>query len=76
MVLIGSLAASAAVHLGEQPDPVSGTQTVQLEQARLVIDFLGTLQEKTRGNLTPEEEQGLNDLLYSLRLAFLKKSGP
>ena len=61
---------TAAVHLGDAADPESGeTQPPNLEGARQMIDILGMLEEKTRGNLTAEERQMLEQGLYELRCA-------
>jgi len=45
-----------------------------LPQARYLIDILQLLSEKTKGNLTPEEELELKNILYGLRVLFVKKS--
>lgn len=74
-----SLMHTAAVHLGDAADPASGQpQEPNLEAARQVIDILGLVEEKTRGNLTPEERQILEQGLYELRLRFLEvqQGGP
>jgi len=74
-----SLMHTAAVHLGDAADPSSGEpQSPNLEAARQVIDILGLLEEKTRGNLTPEERQLLEQGLYELRLRFVEvqQGGP
>ena len=73
-----SLAHTAAVHFGDIPDPVSGAPvTPNLPAAKQMIDILSLLEEKTRGNLTAEERQLLDQLLYELRLRFVEagKSG-
>ncbi len=70
---IFSLSSSALAHLGEIPDPVSGQKKVDLTLAKQTIDVLGMLEEKTKGNLTPEEESLLKSVLYDLRLKFVKK---
>ena len=46
----------------------------KLDQSRYLIDTLQMLAEKTQGNLTPEESQGLQEMLYQLQLQFVKKS--
>lgn len=67
-----SLMHTAAVHLGDAADPVSGqTQQPNIEGARQMIDILGILEEKTRGNLTAEERQLLEQGLYELRMRFV-----
>lgn len=70
---IVSLATQALVMLGEVPNPETGQVTMHLEAAQQTIDILGMLQEKTKGNLTAEEDKLLNDILVSVRMAFVKK---
>ena len=70
-----SLAHTAAFHFGDVPDPVTG-QSAQpnLPAAQQIIDILSLLEEKTRGNLTAEERQVLEQLLYELRLRYVDLS--
>ncbi|VAX26025.1 hypothetical protein MNBD_NITROSPIRAE01-1779 [hydrothermal vent metagenome] len=63
-----SLATSALVHLGQEADPSSGKISIDLSNARQSIDLLTLLEEKTRGNLTQEEESLVQRLLYTLRM--------
>ncbi|HEX3703996.1 MAG TPA: DUF1844 domain-containing protein [Vicinamibacterales bacterium] len=71
-----SLASTAAIHFGDLPDPVSGERAeVNLEGAAQMIEILGLLDQKTRGNLTAEERQVLEQVLYELRLRFVEASG-
>ena len=71
-----SLASSAAIHFGDLPDPSTGERAaVNLEGAAQMIDILSLLEEKTRGNLTIEERQVLEQILYELRLRFVDASG-
>jgi hypothetical protein len=68
-----SLAHTAAVHFGDVPDPVSGKAAERnLAAAQQMIDILALLEEKTRGNLTAEERQLLDQILYELRLRFVE----
>jgi hypothetical protein len=68
-----SLASSAAIHFGDMPDPLSGERAeVNLEGAAQMIEILGLLHEKTRGNLTAEERQVLEQVLYELRMRFVE----
>jgi hypothetical protein len=72
-----SLAHTAAVHFGDIPDPVSGEKSeVNLPAAQQMIDILALLETKTRGNLTAEERQLLDQILYELRLRFIEASKP
>jgi hypothetical protein len=71
-----SLASSAAIHFGDVPEP--GGQKLSepnLEGARQMIEILALLEEKTKGNLTAEERQVLEQVLYELRLRFVEVSG-
>jgi hypothetical protein len=65
-----SLSTSVMVHLGEAPHP-DGKTHKDLQLAKQTIDILGLLQEKTRGNLTDEEDKLMRDLLYDLRLRYV-----
>jgi hypothetical protein len=68
-----SLASSAAIHFGDLPDPVTGgTSEPNLDGAAQMIEILGLLEEKTRGNLTEDERQLLEQVLYELRLRFVQ----
>ena len=68
-----SLASTAAIHFGDLPDPVSGERAEpNLEGASQMIDILTLLEEKTRGNLTAEERQVLEQILYELRMRFVE----
>jgi hypothetical protein len=70
-----SLSTSALVHLGEIPEPISEKMDKNLPLAKQTIDILGILQEKTKGNLTQEEENLLNGFLYDLRMRYVKARG-
>jgi hypothetical protein len=70
-----SLAHTAAVHFGDVPDPVSGSKTQpDLAAAQQMIDILALLEEKTRGNLTPEERRLLEQVLFELRMRYVEAS--
>lgn len=72
---IFSLGSSAFIHLGDAPHPESGQPVApDLALAQQTIDLLAMLKEKTKGNLTAEEEQFLDHLLLDLRLRFVEKS--
>jgi hypothetical protein len=71
-----SLATTAAIHLGDLADPQTGERLeVNLEGAAQMIEILALLDEKTRGNLTAEERQVLEQVLYELRMRFVEASG-
>ena len=70
-----SLASTAAIHFGDLPDPASGGKAEpNLEGAARMIEILALLDRKTRGNLTAEERQVLEQVLYELRLRFVEAS--
>jgi len=69
-----SLSHSALMHLGEAPDPESDQVRVDLELARQNIEILGLLEDKTRGNLSGDEERLLAHVLSDLRLRFAELS--
>jgi hypothetical protein len=73
-VFLSTLSMQALVALGEIPHPQTNAQGIDLEQARYLIDLLGMLQEKTKGNLTPEEEKALEGVLYELRTKYVAKT--
>ena len=67
-----SLATTAAFHFGDLEDPETGHKgEPDLPSAARIIEVLTMLQEKTKGNLIPEEERMLDDLLYELRMRFV-----
>jgi hypothetical protein len=67
-----SLSTQALIHLGEVASPVSGEIERDLSVAKQMIDILGVLREKTRGNLDPGEEKLLEDALYDLRIRYVE----
>lgn len=73
-VLVASLATQASVGLGDIPHPLTGKTEVNLGEARFHIDMLEILQEKTKGNLTPEESRALDAVLFDLRMRFVEKA--
>lgn len=66
-----SLSTSAMLSLGALPRPETGKPAPDLALARQTIDILAMLQEKTRGNLTGEEERILDSVLYDLRMSYV-----
>ncbi len=69
-----SLSSSAAFHLGLAPHPENKCACTNLPMAKQTIDILTVLQEKTKGNLDGEEERLLGEILYNLRMAFVRES--
>ena len=72
---ITELAIQVMMNLGEVANPVTGETRQDLEHAKHTIDLLGVLQEKTTGNLDPEEETALNQYLYDLRMKYVRACG-
>jgi hypothetical protein len=68
-----SLSTSALCHLGEVPDPIMKKIEKNLPLAKQTIDILGMLQEKTRGNLAPEEARMLESILADLRWRYVRE---
>jgi hypothetical protein len=67
-----SLNTSALYHLGEIADPQTGKRIVEPDLARHAIDTLVLLQNKTKGNLTQDEEELLKNILYDIKIRFVK----
>ena len=70
-----SLNASALLHLGVIGEPSTGKKNKNLPLGKQTIDILNMLEEKTRGNLTKEEEGLFKNILYDLRIAYVKQKG-
>jgi Domain of unknown function (DUF1844) len=73
-MLVNMLVTNAMVFLGQMPAPGSQQYMRNLPQAQHMIDLLMVLREKTRGNLTPDEEQMMQDLLPQLQMAYVSAS--
>jgi hypothetical protein len=69
-----TLSTSAMLYLGAIPDPDGNKVEVNLPMAKHSIDLLVMLREKTKGNLTAEEQKLLDQMVYDLRMKFVKKS--
>ena len=67
-------AQNASLFLGLIPNPGTGEPEVNLELARMFIDQLAMIGEKTRGNLSTEETQVLRNALSNLQMAFYEVS--
>ena len=75
IVHVFHLAAQVGMALGEQENPISGKRETDLRAARFLIDTIAMLEQKTRGNRTPEEDEYLGGVLANLRMAFVRKGG-
>lgn len=71
--LILSIGSNAAISLGVSPDPNTGQVTVNKDMAKFNIELLKTLQEKTKNNLTNDEEVLLKNILADLQLKFVEQ---
>jgi len=69
-----SLSSSALYHFGEIPDPVTNKKERNLILAKQTIDILGILKDKTAGNLTEDEDALLSNLLYDLRMRYVREN--
>jgi len=70
--LVRMLGSNAAMVLGAYADPQSGQPVIDPDAARELIDMLDALREKTTGNLAPEEDTLLLDLLGKLKMTYLE----
>ncbi len=73
---IYSLASSALMLLGGEAKEGSEPKPPNLQQASEIIEILTLLQEKTKGNLTAEEDSLLKDMLYTLRITYVERAAP
>ncbi|MBI3599511.1 MAG: DUF1844 domain-containing protein [Nitrospinae bacterium] len=69
-----SLSSSAMLHFGDIEDPVSGKKEKNLLMAKHTIDMIDMLREKTKGNLTGDEERLMENILCELKLRYVKES--
>jgi len=67
-----SLSTQALAHLGEIPNPIDNTVAADMVAAREMIDILGMLREKTKGNLDRSEQALLDNILYDLRMRYVQ----
>jgi hypothetical protein len=68
-----SLTSSAFIGLGDMPDPATGKKEVNLPAVQQTIDMLTMLRDKTKGNLTEEENKLLEQLIYELQVKYVSK---
>lgn len=69
-----SLYSSALMHLGDSPDPATGEHRVRKHLAKHTIDILAMLEQKTKGNLSEEENKALCEILCNLRMRYVAKN--
>jgi hypothetical protein len=70
---VTTLGIQIAIALGEVPNPVTNKKEESLDQAKYLIDTLDMLKEKTKNNLTKEEQEVLENLLYDFHIKFVAK---
>lgn len=75
-LLINTLAMQVLSNLGQIPDPQTGKAMIYKPLAQHLIDMLGILEEKTKGNLTADEQEMLTDVLTQLRILFVQTPDP
>jgi hypothetical protein len=68
-----SLSTQALAHLGEIEDPIDRRMAIDLSAAKQLIDILGILKDKTKGNLDAAEAGLLENVLYDLRLRYVER---
>ena len=71
---VSGLAMQAHIFLGEIPNPLTNKQEQDLDQAKYIIDTINMLKDKSKGNLSSEEESLIDALLYELRVKYVEKS--
>ena len=71
---VTTLAVQASIALGAMPNPVTQKIEINLSQAKLIIDTLGIIKDKTQGNLNAEEDSLLENILYELRMQYLSQN--
>jgi len=71
---IASLGFQTMIFLGEMPNPITNEVEKNLKQAKFLIDTLVILRDKTKGNLTKEEDDLLNGSIYELQMRFVELS--
>ena len=74
--LIESLASQALLYMGAMRDPMTGQAHQDLQQAQTMIDMLGMIEEKTKGNLSKDEAEMLKEVLDEVRMHFVRITQP
>lgn len=72
-IFLSSLGMQAMIALGKLENPLTGKADKNMEQARFLIDTLSILKEKTKGNVSQEEEKMLNESIYNLQLIYVQE---
>ncbi len=74
-IFVSSLSMQTLIFLGEIDSPLTHKREENLEQAKYIIDTLAMLKDKTKGNLTAEEVNMLDNVLYELRMKYTARTG-
>jgi hypothetical protein len=72
--LVLSISTSALIQLGEIEDPISKKASKNLPLAKQTIDLIGMLKDRTKGNVSQDEEKMMEHILYDLRIRYVKAS--
>ncbi len=73
---VTTLAIQASISLGIMANPGTNQKEENLPQAKFLIDTLAVIKDKTKGNLTKEEDELLEGILYELRMQYVAKTKP
>ena len=74
-MFVSSLSMQTLVFLGEIDNPITHKKEENLDQAKYIIDTITLLKEKTKGNLTANEANLIDNVLYELRMKYTAKAG-
>ncbi len=74
-IFVSSLSMQTLIFLGEIDNPLTHKKEENLDQAKYIIDTLAMLKEKTKGNLTANEANLIDNVLYELRMKYTAKAG-
>jgi len=72
-IFVSSVGMQSMIAMGKLENPVTKKKETNFEQARFLIDTLGVIEEKTKGNLNPEEAKAIEDYLFNLRMMYLEE---
>lgn len=70
-LLVSTFVTEAMTALGQMPHPLTGKLEFDAAHARFAIDMLEVISDKTKGNLTPDEDRGLQEVIHQLRMGFV-----
>ena len=74
-LFISGLAMEALIAVGDMPHPTTRKQAQNLPQAKYLIDLLGLLEEKTKGNLSAQESKAISGVVYELQMRYVQACG-